>query len=155
MRKIRAGIESGFTLIEILIATVLLATGLSALMGGLGNCARMMTLSKQFQDAQFVFSLGERLYPVPPADEITDPEEDERLNIDEVTADEMIEDLELEIPDKIRKLYENYRFSRAVDEKELDATDFDDGLYILRTTIIWGESEEEREELVRLIRKRR
>lgn len=158
MRRIRkeTGIsQAGFTLIEILIATVILATGLAALMGGLGNCARMMVLSKQFQDAQFVFSLGERLYPVPPADDITDPEEDERLNIDEVTAEEMIDDLELEVSNKIRRQYANYRFSRSVDEKELDATDFDDGLYLLRTVIVWGDSDEEREELVRLIRKRR
>ncbi len=158
MRRIRTGTgisEAGFTLIEILIATIILSMGLMALMGGMGNCARMMTLSKQFQDAQFVFSLGDRLYPVPPADEITEPEEDERLNIEEVSAEEMIDELELEMPNKTRRLYANYRFSRSVDEKELDATDFDDGLYVLRTVIVWGDSEEEREELVRLIRKRR
>ena len=57
--------RNGFTLIEILIATMILAFGLVSLMVGLGHCAQMMMLSKTYQDAQFVFSLGERLYPVP------------------------------------------------------------------------------------------
>lgn len=147
--------RSGFTLIEILIATVILAGGLMGLMGSLGNCAQMMNLSKQFQDAQFVFSLGERCYPIPPSDDISDPENDERLNIEPVTADDMIDDLELDISNDTRKLYRDYTFERSVDEKDLDATDTDDGLYVLRTRITWGRGENEQEELIRLIRKRR
>ncbi|MBP5511745.1 MAG: prepilin-type N-terminal cleavage/methylation domain-containing protein [Kiritimatiellae bacterium] len=148
--------RSGFTLIEILIATTILAGGLIALMGGLGNCAQMMMLSKQYQDAQFVFSLGERRYPIPEQENITEPEEDERLNIDPVTADDMIDDLELDISDKIRNLYRGYTFERHVDEKELDTDEEDDGLYLLRTRITWGKgSDEEQEELVRLIRIRK
>ena len=124
--------RNGFTLIEILFATMILATGLFSLMVGLGNCAQMMVLSKEYQDAQFVFSVGERCYPIPPNDEITDPEEDERLNIDAVRAEEMIDDLQM----------------------ELETNEEDDGLYVLRTRITWGSGKEGYyEELVRLIRK--
>lgn len=148
--------ENGFTLIEILIATVILAGGLLSLMGGLGNCAQMMILSKQYQDAQFVFSLGERCYPIPEASNITDPEKDERLNIEAATADDMIDKLELDLTDDVRDLYRGYTFERSVDEKQLDATDIDDGLYLLRTKITWGSGkEDEQEELVRLIRKKK
>lgn len=148
--------RGGFTLIEILIATTILAGGLIALMGGLGNCAQMMILSKQYQDAQFVFSLGERRYPIPEQDQITEPEEDERLNIDPVTADDMIDDLELDISDKVRDLYRGYTFERHVDEKELDEDEEDDGIYLLRTRITWGKGgDDEQEELVRLIRIRK
>jgi prepilin-type N-terminal cleavage/methylation domain-containing protein len=148
--------KAGFTLIEILLATMILATGLFSLMVGLGNCARMMALSKEYQDAQFVFSLGERCFPIPPNDEITDPEEDERLNIDPVTAEEMIDDLEMDVSREVRETYKDYTFERAVEEKELATGEEDDGLYVLRTRISWGSGGEGyHEELVRLIRKKK
>ena len=49
--------RTGFTLIEILIATMILSTGIMVLLTGVGNCAKMMTLSKQFQETQYIFSL--------------------------------------------------------------------------------------------------
>ena len=146
--------RNGFTLIEILFATMILATGLFSLMVGLGNCAQMMALSKEYQDAQFVFSLGERCYPIPPNDEVTDPEEDERLNIDPVRAEEMIDDLQMEVSREMRETYKDFTFERAVEEKELETNEEDDGLYVLRTRITWGSGKEGyHEELVRLIRK--
>ncbi len=148
--------RAGFTLIEVLIATVILATGLFALMTGLSNCAQMMRLSKEYQDAQFVFSLGERCFPIPPSDDITDPEEDEQLNIDPVSAEDMIDELEMDLPREVRKIYKDYTFERRVDEKELATGEEDDGLYLLRTRISWGSGKEGySEELVRLLRKKR
>jgi prepilin-type N-terminal cleavage/methylation domain-containing protein len=148
--------RDGFTLIEILFATMILAFGLFSLMVGLGNCAQMMALSKEYQDAQFVFSLGERCYPVPPSDEISDPEEDERLNIDPVTAEEMVKELEMDFSREVLEVYENYTFERTVEEKEVETGENDDGLYVLRTRISWGSGREGySEELVRLIRKKK
>jgi prepilin-type N-terminal cleavage/methylation domain-containing protein len=148
--------RAGFTLIEILFATLILATGLFVLVTGIGNCARRMMLSKEFQDAQFVFNLGERCYPVPPNDEISDPEKDERLNVDPVSADEMIDDLEIDLPREARGVYHLFTFERSVDEKELETGEEDDGLYVLRTRISWGVGKNgNSEELVRLIRKKK
>ena len=148
--------RDGFTLIEILIATMILAFGLVSLMVGLGNCAQMMSLSKEYQDAQFVFSLGERCYPVPPSDEISDPEEDERLNIDPVTAEEMLNDLEMDVSREALEVYGAFTFERAVEKKELETGEDDDGLYVLRTRVSWGSGREGYfEELVRLIRKKK
>ena len=146
--------RNGFTLIEILFATMILATGLFSLMVGLGNCAQMMALSKEYQDAQFVFSLGERCYPIPPNDEVTDPEEDERLNIDPVGAEEMIDELQMDVSREARETFKDFTFERRVEEKELETNEEDDGLYVLRTRIAWGSGKEGyHEELVRLIRK--
>ena len=148
--------NGGFTLIEVLIATLILATGLLALMSGMGNCAKMMMLSKEFQDAQFVFDLGERRYPIPPIDELSaDLEEDENLNIDTVTAEEMINDLELKLDKNVVDNYKGFTFQRSVDEKDLDSDEDDDNLYVLRTRVSWGAGKEgQYEELVRLIRKK-
>ena len=146
--------RGGFTLIEILFATMILATGLLSLMVGLSNCAQMMSLSKEYQDAQFVFSLGERCFPIPPNDEITDPEEYERLNIDPVGAEEMIDELQMEVSREKRATFKDFTFERRVEEKELETGEEDDGLYVLRTRIAWGSGKEGyHEELVRLIRK--
>jgi prepilin-type N-terminal cleavage/methylation domain-containing protein len=122
--------RAGFTLIEVLIATVILAMGLMTLMTGLTNCAAMMTLSKEFQDAQYVFSLGELKYPMK---ESTDVEED--LVVD---------------PDS--DLVEGYVFERTVDEKDLDTNEVDDGLFLVRTRVTWGSGKDQFEELVRLVR---
>ena len=122
--------RAGFTLIEILIATMILALGLMTLMTGLSNCAAMMSLSREYQDAQYVFSLGELKYPMK---ESTDVEE------------ELVVD-----PDS--DLVEGYVFERTVDEKDLDAKQVDDGLYLVRTRVTWGSGKSQYEELVRLVR---
>jgi prepilin-type N-terminal cleavage/methylation domain-containing protein len=122
--------REGFTLIEVLIATVILAMGLMTLMTGLSNCAAMMLLSKQYQDAQYVFSLGELKYPMK---ESTDVEDD--LVVD---------------PDA--ELVEGYTFERTVDEKDLDTNQVDDGLYLVRTRVTWGTGKDQFEELARYVR---
>lgn len=122
--------SQGFTLIEILLATTLLAFGLLAIWAGLTNCATMMILSKKYQDVQYVFALGELKYPML---ESTDVESDVPVDPD-------------------HELVEGYIFERTVDEKELRTNEVDDGLYIVRTVVSWGRSENEREELVRYVR---
>ncbi|MDD2597847.1 MAG: prepilin-type N-terminal cleavage/methylation domain-containing protein [Kiritimatiellae bacterium] len=120
----------GFTLIEILFATMILAFGLISLMTGVGNCAAMMTLSREYQQAQYVFSLGELKYPV---EESKDVEKD--LVVD---------------PDT--ELAEGYTFERTVDEKKKETNVEDDNLYIVRTRVTWGTGEDQFEELVRYVR---
>ena len=121
--------RDGFTLIEILFATMILSFGLMALMAGVGNCAVMMTLSQEYQQAQYVFNLGELKYPV---EESSDVEED--LVVD---------------PDS--DLVDGYTFERTVDEKDLDMNEMDDNLYIVRTRVSWGAGEDQFEELVRYV----
>ena len=122
--------RAGFTLIEVLIATVILAMGLMMLMSGLSNCAVMMTLSKEYQDSQYVFSLGELKYP---NQESSDVEKD--LPVD---------------PDT--ELVEGYTFERTVDKMELETNEVDDMLYVVRTRVSWGTGESQSEELVRYVR---
>ena len=115
--------RAGFTLIEVLIATMILSFGLTTLMVSLSNCAAMMTLAKQYQDAQYVFSLGELKYPI---QESTDVEKD--LPVDPDTD-----------------LVEGYTFERTVDKKELDTNEVDDMLYVVRTRVTWGTGEDQYE----------
>jgi len=123
--------KDGFTLIEVLIATLILSVGLLGLMASLGVSAKTVILSKEFRQAQYVFSLGELKYPI---EETDDVEKDVPVAADSSIADGFV-------------------FERTVDKKELATNEIDDELYIVRTIVSWGNADSQREELVRYVRK--
>jgi prepilin-type N-terminal cleavage/methylation domain-containing protein len=139
MRKSRAG----FTLVEILIATMILATGIMVLLTGVGNCAKMMTLAKQFQETQYIFSLVDLKFPI---EATADVETD--LPVDSMSCVELLEDPS----PQMLEILERYTFERTVDERELEMNQVDDGLFIVRSVVSWGPDEEDREELIRYVR---
>jgi prepilin-type N-terminal cleavage/methylation domain-containing protein len=139
MRKNRAG----FTLIEILIATMILSTGIMVLLTGVGNCAKMMTLAKQFQETQYIFSLVDLKFPI---EATTDVEND--LPVDSMSCVELLEDPS----PQMLEILERYTFVRTVDERELEMNQVDDGLFIVRSVVSWGPDEDDREELIRYVR---
>jgi hypothetical protein len=105
--------------------------GLMMLMSSLSLSAKTVLLAKQYQQAQYVFSLGELKYPV---------EETDDVEKDLVVS-----------PDS--SLVDNFDFERTVDEKVLATNEVDDELYTVRTIVSWGRGENQREELVRYVRK--
>jgi prepilin-type N-terminal cleavage/methylation domain-containing protein len=139
MRKNRAG----FTLIEILIATMILATGIMVLLTGVGNCAKMMTLAKQFQETQYIFSLVDLKFPI---EATTDVEND--LPVESMSCVDLLEDPS----PQMLEILERYTFERTVDERELEMNQVDDGLFIVRSVVSWGTDEDDREELIRYVR---
>jgi prepilin-type N-terminal cleavage/methylation domain-containing protein len=139
MRKSRAG----FTLVEILIATMILATGIMVLLTGVGNCAKMMTLAKQFQETQYIFSLVDLKFPI---EATTNVEED--IPVESMSCVDLLE----EPSPQMLEILERYTFERTVDERELEMNQVDDGLFIVRSVVSWGTDEEDREELIRYVR---
>jgi hypothetical protein len=135
--------RTGLTLIEILIATMILATGIMVLLTGVGNCATMMILSKQFQETQYIFTLVDLKYPI----EATNDVEND-IPVDLINAVELVEDPS----PQMREILERYTFERIVDERELETNQVDDGLFIVRSIVAWGPDEEDREELIRYVR---
>jgi prepilin-type N-terminal cleavage/methylation domain-containing protein len=135
--------RTGFTLIEILIATMILSTGIMVLLTGVGNCAKMMTLSKQFQETQYIFSLVDLKYPI---EATADVEND--IPIESVSAIELLENPSQQMQETL----ERYTFERTVDERELEVNQVDDRLFIVRSIVSWGPGEDEREELLRYVR---
>ena len=139
MRKNRVG----FTLIEILIATMILSTGIMVLLTGVGNCAKMMTLAKQVQETQYIFSLVDLKFPI----EAT-PDVENDLPVDSMSCVELLEDPS----PQMLEILERYTFVRTVDERELEMNQVDDGLFIVRSVVSWGPDEDDREELIRYVR---
>ena len=129
----------GFTLIEVLIASILLSLGLLTLLLSMSQSQRMMLASKRFETAQKVLLYGEMRFPVPDPDQVTDdPEKNDLLNIESTSAEEIIDDLEIEMDRKMLADFEGYTFQREVDEIDDEELKRRGGLYVLRTTIRWG-----------------
>ena len=130
----------GFTLLEVMCATIILSLGLVALLTAFMQCQKIMRVTQGFETAQYVLMLGESLYPLPSPDQVADdPIENELLNIEETPALKLAEDLEMEdLPRERREELEYYTFERTVDDvndEELERSGF---LYTVRTTIRWG-----------------
>ena len=110
----------GFTLLEVMCATIILSLGLVALLTAFMQCQRVMRTTQGFETAQYVLMLGETLYPLPSPDLVTDdPIDNELLNIEETPALKLAEDLEID-GDLSRERREELEY------------------YTVRTTIRWG-----------------
>ncbi|MDD5704896.1 MAG: prepilin-type N-terminal cleavage/methylation domain-containing protein, partial [Kiritimatiellae bacterium] len=107
-----SGSRSGMTLIEVLLAAMIIGAGMVTLLGGLSNCLAVMRAAREYQQAQWALSLGELTYPI--------------------TEVEDVEQLEVE-PDS--SLVEGFTFERTVDDKAIESEADDDGLYVLRTRL--------------------
>lgn len=122
----------GMTLIEVLIATLILSVGITSLLAGISSCLGVMRASREFATAQWVLGMGELKYPLKEVEELED------LNIDGDTS-----------------IAEGFTFSREVEEKSLMIDEEDDGLYVVHTRVTWGSGGEgQREEVTRLVWKK-
>ena len=134
--------RSGFTLLEVMIATIILSIGLVVLLTSFSNCQKVMKASQDHETAQYVLSLGETVYPIPSPDLVTgDPLEDEQLNIQETTAEDLLDELDLpssELPKDRRDELSSYTFERTVDEIDDEELKRAGYLYTLRTRVRWG-----------------
>lgn len=129
-RKRKTG-TAGFTLLEVMLAVIILGGTLSVLYRSIIVNVRMIDVSRERQEVAYVFSLGELEYPL--------------RDIEDIEEDAVVD------PDS--SLKEGYVFERTVDEKEEPEEGVeDDGLYVVRTTVTWGDGRNT-EEIVRYMRK--
>jgi len=100
------------TLIEVILATVILGICMLSLMQGISTCVEVFNASAFIHEAANVLSRGEAEYPRIIQ---TDPEVDL-------------------VVDKDSKLVEGWTFERSVDEDEDE-----DGLFVVRTKVVKGQ----------------
>ena len=144
----------GFTLLEVMIATIILSIGLVVLLVSFSNCQKVMRASQDHETAQYVLALGETVHPIPSPDRVTDdPLKNDLLNIDETKAEELLDDLDIsssDLPKDRRDELSSYTFERTVDEVDDEELKRAGYLYTLRTKVRWGSTrlrEEERPKL--------
>ena len=144
----------GFTLIEVMVATIILSLGLAVLLTSFANCQRVMKESQDYETAQYVLTLGETVYPIPSPDLVTgDPIDDEQLNIEETTAEELLDALDLstsDLPKDRRDELSTYTFERSVDEVDDEEIKRAGFIYTIRTRIRWGSRQLKEEERPKL-----
>ncbi len=76
--------RSGFTLLEVLLASIILGAGLAAILVSMSQSQKMMLSSSSLETAQEVMDLGEMAYPL---SDVQDPDQD--LNVRETKASEL------------------------------------------------------------------
>ena len=127
----------GFTLLEVLLASLILGFGLTAILVSMSQSQKMMLLSTEYETAQEVMDLGEMAYPLA---DITDEND---LDVTETRATELW--------DKISK---DVHLSRAQEEKFhgytwerewINKNDDEEikrlgNLYTVRITVKWGDN---------------
>ena len=162
MTALRPGPRAGFTLLEVLIAAIMLAVGCVAILACMMQCQRMMMASKRFESAQLVLQLGEMAYPIPDPSQVTTSGEDvlrdDVLNVSETHAEDLVRELEMDLPRTELEQLKDYTFERTVDETDDEILQWNGGIYAIRSTVRWGGNNygAKREELnvIRLWRKK-
>jgi prepilin-type N-terminal cleavage/methylation domain-containing protein len=117
--------REGFTLVEVLLAIVILGAGLAIMLTGAARCVAVTKISKNYQTARWTLQRGELEFPL----SITNEVEDMKV---------------------APQTYDNgYTFERVVDEEESGE---EDGLHIVRSRVTWaGKGREMSEEVVRYV----
>ena len=140
----RSRFRAGFTLMEVLIAAVMLAVGCIAILSCMMQCQRMMLASKRFESAQLVLQLGDMAHPIPDPSQVTtsgeDVVNDELLNVDETPAEDLVRELEMDLPRTELEQLKDYTFERTVDETDDEILQWNGGIYSIRSTVRWGGS---------------
>lgn len=131
-------LRRAFTLLEVLLATIILGFGLTAILVSMSQSQRMMLSSTDLETAQEVMDLGEMAYPL---SDVKDPDRD--LDVPEKKATELWE----EIADGVRlSKAQEEKFHGFTWEREAlnrNASDEDlkriGNLYTVRITVKWGD----------------
>ena len=101
-------------------------------------------------------------HPIPDPSQVTTSGEDilgdELLNVRETSAEDLLRELEMELPQTEREQLQDYTFERTVDETDNEILQWNGGIYAIRSTVRWGGSNygAKREELnvIKLWRKK-
>ncbi len=139
----------GFTLIEVLIAAVILGLGLGAILLSVAQCQKTLLTSTYYETCEEVMDLGDMAYPLEDVDDVDD------LDVPETKATElwkMISDND-DLSDAQEDKFKGYTWERECLNKHDNQEDIDrlGGLYIVRVTVRWGDrfiGEEESESYV-------
>lgn len=132
--------KKGFSLIEVLIASVILSLGVISCLALFSQSQHMLLASQRYEIAQRVFAYGEMFYPIPAEITSSDPEDDDELNVERISAEDLVSKLEIEKEMSLedRKDLKGYYFERTVDELDDEEAARNGYIYTIRSKVTWG-----------------
>lgn len=128
--------RGGFTLIEVLLAAIILGSGLAAILVSMAQSQRMMLAQVDLETAQEVMDLGEMAYP------IEEVKEEDDLDVRETKATELWEMITDErLTSEQQDKYHSYTWEREALNKTDNEEDIKrlGNLYTVRITVTWGD----------------
>ncbi len=125
----------GFTLLEVMLATVILGLGLGTILFSVSNSQRMMMGSVYLETVQEVVDLGEMAYPLEDVKDVDD------LDVGETKATELWEMLSKE---RLTSAQEDKFYGFTWERECLNKDDDEEvkrlgGLYRVKVTVRWGD----------------
>lgn len=126
----------GFTLLEVLLASLILGLGLTAILVSMSQAQKTMLGSVKLETAQEVMDIGDMAYPLA---YVTDPEM--QLDVSETKATELWEMISDErLSNAQEEKFHGYTWKREWlnrnDDEEIERLG---GLYTVRVTVRWGD----------------
>ena len=128
--------RKGFTLLEVLIAAIMLGAGLAGILVAMSQAQRLMLSQGDTETAQEVMDLGEMAYPL---EEVKDEDD---IDVRETRATELWDMItEERMTSEQRDKFHGYTWERENLDKHIVDDDLKrmNNLYRVRITVTWGE----------------
>ena len=127
--------KGGFTLIEVLLAAIILGSGLTAILVSMSQSQRMMLSATDLETAQEVMDLGEMAYP------LEDVKDEDDLDVRETRVSELWDKISEErLTSEQEEKFHGYTWERVALNKNDSEEDIKrlGNLYTVRITVTWG-----------------
>lgn len=130
--------RGGFTLLEVLLASLILGLGLTTILVSMSQSQKMMLTTARLETAQEVMDLGEMAYPL---SDVQDPERD--LEVAETRATDLWDKIagrNARLTRAQEDKYHGYTWKREwVNKNEDDEIKRLGNLHVVRVTVRWGD----------------
>ena len=130
--------RGGFTLLEVLLASLILGLGLTTILVSMSQSQKMMLTTARLETAQEVMDLGEMAYPL---SDVQDPERD--LEVTETRATDLWDKIagrNARLTRAQEDKYHGYTWKREwVNKNEDDEIKRLGNLHVVRVTVRWGD----------------